>query len=120
MITTTLPVEVKDWVSNIGNSTPSEMSNRYCKDAVLLATYENLLVGRKNIMGYFVSFLNKDNLRCTIAQNITQLIGYEQIASGIYLFSFSDNGKNKVVEARYSFVVKDGLIINHHSSETPE
>ena len=73
-----------------------------------------------SLVTYFESFLDKENLKCQVINNVTQIGGSEQIASGIYLFSFTENGKKQVVEARYSFVVKGGLVINHHSSETPE
>jgi hypothetical protein len=120
MYSNKLPNEVSDWVSSIGRSTPAQMARKYSRNSVLLATYENLLIGRDDIQGYFESFLDKENLKCQVVNNVTQIGGSEQIASGIYLFSFTENGKKQVVEARYSFVVKGGLVINHHSSETPE
>ena len=120
MYSNKLPNEVSNWVDSIGRSTPAQMASKYSRSAVLLATYENILIGRIDIQGYFDSFLDKKDLKCWVVDNVTQMVGNEQISSGIYLFSFIENGKKKVVEARYSFVVKGGLVINHHSSETPE
>jgi hypothetical protein len=120
MVSSKIPKIVVFWAHSIGNATPRDMTSFYFDRAVLLATYEDLLFGKSQIEGYFDSFLDKDNLYCKIIKNITQSNGLEDIASGIYLFSFTENGKNKVVEARYSFVIYDGKILNHHSSETPE
>ena len=120
MVSKTIPRIVEFWANSIGSLTPSEMSSLYSIHAVLLATYENLLVGQHEIKGYFEDFLDKENLSCKIVGNVTQSFVREQIASGIYLFSFTENGKTKTVEARYSFVIYDGKIVNHHSSETPE
>jgi hypothetical protein len=120
MYSNKLPIEVSNWVAGIGSSTPIEMTKRYAENSVLLATYENMLVGRSEIKGYFDDFLDKENLKCEVVRNVTQIGLYEQIASGIYVFSFIDKGSIQVVEARYSFVVKGGLVVNHHSSETPE
>lgn len=120
MVSRTIPYIVDYWSKIIGNVPSSDIVSLYSSNAVLLATYENLLVGKTAIKGYFDEFLNKENLSCKIVENITQNFIREQIASGIYLFSFTENGKKKTVEARYSFVIYDDKIINHHSSESPE
>ena len=39
--------------------------------------------------------------------------------TGVYEFSYTENGKRQSVKARYSFIVKDGLITKQHSSEVP-
>ena len=120
MITKTIPPIIKVWEKSIANRNPKIMTDLYTTNAILLATYETLLVGKENIMGYFVDFLDKDNLQCKIIENYTQNFSSNQVASGIYLFSFSDKvWKKKVVEARYSFVIAGGKIINHHSSVVP-
>jgi hypothetical protein len=120
MVSKTIPYLVDFWAKSIGALTPYEMSNLYSDNAILLATYENLLLGKQQIRGYFDDFLDKENLSCEIVDNFTQSFAREQIASGIYLFSFTENGNEKIVKARYSFVIYDGKIVNHHSSETPE
>ena len=116
-----IPSVIKIWEQLISKRNPKIMSDLYRDNAILLATYEPLLIGRENIMKYFVEFLDKENLQCNIIENYTQVNAFSQTASGIYLFSFSDKvWKNKVVKARYSFVIESGKIINHHSSIVPE
>tara|TARA_R110000822_G_scaffold55834_11_gene141523 strand:- start:1890 stop:2258 length:369 start_codon:yes stop_codon:yes gene_type:complete len=114
------PRIIEQWASSIKKRSPELMTKFYCNESILLATYDTLLIGKSEISKYFISFLNKKNLRCTINRNYTQVIDNRSfVASGIYTFEFLDDEKNNKVEARYSFVVKDGIIINHHSSEVP-
>ena len=95
----------------------------YSKNAVLLATFEPMLLGRNQIFGYMVDFLDKDNMSCQIMKNVTQIDEDKDtmIASGIYLFTFDDeDGDRQEVLARYTYVINEGRIINHHSSVMPE
>ena len=118
-----VPKIVQKWVSLIPERSPKKQSSLYSKNAVLLATFEPMLLGRKEIFGYMLEFLNKDNMTCRIIKNVTQIDEDRDtmIASGIYLFSFDDeDGDRQEVLARYTFVINEGRIITHHSSVVPE
>ena len=39
--------------------------------------------------------------------------------TGIYNFSYTENGKKVNAKARYSIIVKDGQITKQHSSQVP-
>ena len=122
-MTTRVPKIIKKWVESIALRNPQKQTRLYSKNAVLLATFEPMLVGNKAILGYMKEFLDKDNLECKITRNVTQIDRDRdtKIASGLYTFSFIKNGvKQKIVHARYTFVVNSGRIINHHSSIVPE
>ena len=113
---------VNSWSSSIQFRDPMRMLEFYSDDAVLLATYSNLLVGKEQILDYFISFLDKEDLKCTITFDTTQL-DYDKdttIYNGLYYFSFRDQGQMKVVRARYTFVVNLNKIVTHHSSLLPE
>ena len=74
------------------------------------------------LMDYFIHFLNKEDLKCTITKDVSQL-DYDQdttIHNGLYYFSFRDQGQMKVVKARYTFVINQNQILTHHSSLLPE
>jgi hypothetical protein len=117
-----LPDIISEWVKGISKQDPKYMTSLYSSNAVLLATYEPLLLGRKDIYEYFVDFLNKKNLKCKVTTCITQRgkVGIF-VSSGLYTFTFRDEkGENKVVDARFTFVIKDNYIVTHHSSESPE
>ena len=111
---------VNSWASSIKYRDPMRMLEFYSDNAILLATYSNLLVGKDQILDYFISFLNKEGLKCTITDNYTERIGNSFAYSGLYNFSFYDQGQFKVVKARYTYVIKNNQIVMHHSSEQPE
>jgi hypothetical protein len=120
MISKQVPTIVGVWVKRIGDMSPSRMVELYRDNAILLATFEPILVGKESIHTYFVDFLDKKNMKCKILKNRTQsILPNHLIVSGIYVFSFTENGIGKMVEARYSFTIVDGKIANHHSSLMP-
>jgi uncharacterized protein (TIGR02246 family) len=119
-----IPKLVQRWVGLIEKGDPKQQAKLYSRKAVLLATFEPMLVGRKAIYGYMQEFLDKPNMECEIVKNVLQIDKDKdtKIASGIYIFTF-DNEKNRKRErvvARYTFVLNKGKIINHHSSVYPE
>ena len=120
MISKQVPTIVGVWVKRIGDMSPSRMVELYRDNAILLATFEPILVGKESIHAYFVDFLDKKDMKCKILKNRTQsILPNHLIVSGIYVFSFTENGIGKMVEARYSFTIVDGKIANHHSSLVP-
>ena len=120
---TRVPKIVQRWVDSIKKTDPVLQSKFYSKGAILLATYETMLLGRQEILGYMQRFLDKKNMRCRILENYTK-IDYDRdtkIANGLYEFKFTDeNGETQSVIARYTYVINRGKIITHHSSENPQ
>ena len=120
-----IPKAVNNWVAVISqpNVTPDDMASLYSRTAVLLATFSSFLKGTEEIKEYFVDFLDKKNLKCEIIKNDTKKCkdtGTE-IANGIYVFSFvNENNQTEMVIARYTYVVRKGKIITHHSSLNPK
>lgn len=115
------PEEVVAWTEAISERNPSVMVGFYAKEALLLATFESLLVGKKAIYGYFVEFLDKENLQCEILENYTQELEGVDVCSGLYAFTFMENGEPQRVIARYTYAVNNkGQITTHHSSVNPE
>jgi hypothetical protein len=115
------PPEVKAWTEAISERNPSVMVGFYANDALLLATFESLLVGKEAIYEYFVEFLDKENLQCEILENYTQKFEHVDICSGLYAFTFVEDGEEQRVIARYTYAVNNkGQITTHHSSVNPE
>ena len=124
-----IPNLVQEWADSISHRDSRQMTDFYSRNAILLATYESLLVGRPQIKGYFNDFLDKENLQCEIITNYTKVSLDKDIviANGLYEFSFSEKVKPQNVLARYTYVIardnnpsSNGKIITHHSSENPE
>tara|TARA_R110000851_G_scaffold24051_1_gene69831 strand:- start:1787 stop:2152 length:366 start_codon:yes stop_codon:yes gene_type:complete len=117
-----VPKIVQKWVDNIKRTDPKSQTQFYSKKAVLLATFETMLLGREQIMGYMIKFLDKQDLKCRILENYTKIDEDRdtKIANGLYEFVYVENGKVEKVIARYTYVINKGRIITHHSSVNPE
>ena len=121
-MTKRVPKIVQKWADTISQSNPDLQSKFYSKGAILLATFDTMLLGREQIKGYMIEFLDKQDMRCRILENYTK-IDYDKdtkIANGLYEFTFIENGEKQKVIARYTFVINRGRIITQHSSLNPE
>tara|TARA_R110000824_G_scaffold398319_1_gene602266 strand:+ start:461 stop:835 length:375 start_codon:yes stop_codon:yes gene_type:complete len=123
VMTDRIPTIVKEWCATIQQRNPKKQLSLYDKHPILMATFENMLVGRDELYQYFIEFLDKQDLRCQIDQNVT-IVDHDrdtQVANGLYSFSFIDeNGEPQEVKARYTFVICGGRIITQHSSVQPD
>jgi hypothetical protein len=119
-MTNRIPNIVQSWANSIANRDAKTQTSFYSKDALLLATYEPILIGQEEIYNYFLDLLNKNNIRCIIRENYS-INNLEMIvASGLYTFSFEDDDNETInIPARYTFVIHRNRIIDHHSSEEP-
>jgi len=121
MMTRRIPTIVQKWADSISKRNAKNQTLFYSKQALLLATYEPILIGQKEIYKYFVDLLSKKNIRCKINENYSIANPEILVASGLYTFSFEDENNQTVnIPARYTFVIYDNQIIDHHSSEQPK
>ena len=94
--------------------------------APVLGTFaKNIKKGRDSILPYFVGLFKKENLKVDFTDQIfINDIEDGYIISGIYIFSYTENGVIQKVRARYSFTIQyiygKPFIINQHSSIVPE
>ena len=117
----TPPAILLKWAKGISSKDPKYMTSFYSKRAVLLATYEPLALGQKEIYDYFVDFVDKNNMKCEITTCINQRgLDGVVVSSGFYTFTFEDKTGLQEVEARFTYVLLDNKIVNHHSSEMPD
>jgi hypothetical protein len=119
-MTNRIPNIVQSWANSIANRNAKTQTSFYSKDALLLATYEPILIGQEEIYNYFIDLLSKKNIRCIIRENYS-INNLEMIvASGLYTFSFEDDDNETInIPARYTFIIYRNRIIDHHSSEEP-
>ena len=83
------PAILLEWAKGISKNDPKYMTSFYSKKAVLLATYEPMALGRKDIYEYFVEFVDRRNMTCEITTCVNQRD--EQgivVSSGFYIFTF--------------------------------
>ena len=124
---------ISEWATDISLREPKRMLSYYSQDAILLPTYDDICIGKSEILEYFVEFLDKPNLNCKITsafiqsnivylhQAIATIGGVVIVCSGTYTFTFDDPDSRTAqsVDARFSYVIHNDMIINHHSSVMP-
>lgn len=113
------------WAQAIESRTPENVIKLYHPDGVLWGTLaQEYRHGHKNIVHYFDSFLDKEDLRCEFKDGIIRVHHDLAFYSGAYEFTWTFAGKPVVLPARFSFVYKkvhdDWLIMEHHSSMFPD
>ena len=120
-MTNKIPKLVQNWANSIAERNANLQTSFYSRDAILLATYEPILIGQEEIYYYFKGLLEKKNIRCNIRENYSVNYLETIIASGLYDFSFDDeDNESIVIPARYTFVIYNNKIVDHHSSEEPK
>ena len=116
--------QVKKWEMLFNNNDIS-IINTYANNGILIGTFaQKIKKGRETIKPYFEGLFKKQNLRVKFDKDVfVNELDEAYILSGFYEFSFDENGENKKINTRYSFVVQNVngqmLIVNHHSSEIP-
>jgi uncharacterized protein (TIGR02246 family) len=112
---------LNDWKKNFDSKNLNGIVNNYSQDGILVSTFGDILTGREAIKEYFIGLFKKDNLGVIYLDEpqIVNLNGSITL-TGLYEFSYSENGKMTNVKSRYSFICKkiDGknYIIKQHSS----
>ncbi|MGL4881899.1 MAG: DUF4440 domain-containing protein, partial [Waterburya sp.] len=75
------------------------------QEAVLLATFNDELDTPDEIKNYFIGLTQKPDLKVVFnGQNVRVLDDNTATNSGLYTFSYTENGKTVEVPARYTFL----------------
>ena len=77
----------------------------------------------ESIRECFTAFLSRTELKVTFYHPYIRVLGDTAINTGYYTFAWREEGRSKVLLARFSFVYarREGrwLIVDHHSSQVP-
>ena len=116
---------IKRWEVNFNTKNLKGLLNSYSPNATFLGTFaKNVKQGRPLIESYFIGLFKKENLKVKFDPSFfTNELEDGYIISGTYVFQYTEDGKEKKVKARYSYVCEyiGGVlyIVNHHSSVVP-
>lgn len=116
------------WCESIGKAhgDPKIVTQYYAPKAILLPTLSEKIKSNENhgLDSYFKKLTSHPNIKCTPKTLITRMYKETAINTGLYKFSYTDNGKTVTIPARFTFIYeKDNgkwLIIKHHSSKMPK
>jgi uncharacterized protein (TIGR02246 family) len=113
------------WGQALASRDAKRISSLYDPEAILLATLSNKLSSETDIFNYFTGLTKREGLKVRFDQQNIRILDEDTATnSGLYTFSYVDNGKTVDIPARYTFIYeKRGdkwMIIEHHSSVRPE
>lgn len=112
---------LKEWKYCFDNKQLDKITNLYSSEALLVSTFDDIKKGRVQIKDYFKGLFDKEGLNVEFTSPPhTGKIGDLTIFTGVYIFSYIEDGKKESVKARYSILCQkfeSGYkIIKQHSS----
>jgi len=112
------------WQQAIASHNATTIAALYSPDAYLYPTFDNMIDDHAALLEYFKKITQNENLKVVFDKQHIQVYGNVAVNSGLYTFSYQQDGKDVVVPARYTFVYlhhgNEWLIIDHHSSVLPK
>lgn len=113
-----------NWEQAITARNPNHITALYDKNAILYATFSNVVDSPAGLLNYFTKLTKHKNLKVKFIKQTIRVYGDAAINSGLYEFSFTERGKTVTIPGRYTFVYHETptgwVIIDHHSSVMPE
>jgi hypothetical protein len=113
------------WVEALGSGKgEAPIAALYAPEAILLSTFDpKPLETPAAIAAYFQKLTQNPNLKATVQTEKVQTFADGGADSGLYTFSYTKDGKEVQVPARFTFVFHrtpaGWLIVSHHSSVVP-
>jgi len=112
------------WEEALASRKTEKIVDLYEKDAFLYATFENMIDTQAGLIDYFKKLMQHPELKVVFNTQNIRLYGEAAVNSGLYTFSYTENGKTVTIPARYTFVYTHRptgwFIVDHHSSVLPE
>lgn len=114
------------WRAALSSGKAENVVKLYDKDAILLATLAaKPLTTQKDRTEYFTKLTAKAKLAATVTEEHVRLLDEDDaVVTGLYTFSFEEDGKKVEIPARFSFVYEkengQWMIVEHHSSNVPQ
>lgn len=116
---------LKLWTKAIKRRDPSKITSLYSNDFVFLPTLSNeIKLNKQQGFSYFNN-LTKEVRGVELLSCFEQNYENVTVLSGKYNFYKSGNlqtlleSDGSIINARYTFIIKDDKIVNHHSSVIP-
>ncbi len=112
------------WLKAVSTGSSDAVETLYMDDAVLLPILSPVICDDPaKRHDYFKGFTANQNLKGKIDELHTRVLGDVAVNSGHYTFTFTKDGKEVTVPARFTYVYKKTalgwMIVEHHSSLAP-
>ncbi len=108
------------WVKAVNNHDINLLMQVYSDDAMMIPAFSTRIRRNKDqIKDLFRDLFEKNDLRVVPYQVGTQKVDGLKVDSGQYKIKWKSGGFEESNDLRFSFVIKEGKIISHHSSLEP-
>ena len=111
------------WNKALQTRSTQKVVSLYAEDAILLPTLSARVRHNHEEIGEYFDFFLSLSPRATMQEENIRFFGSIAINSGIYVFTVNQNGVEKEIPVRFTFVYQKTdhgwLIVEHHSSALP-
>ncbi len=109
------------WAEAMNSAQVSNVMELYAPNAILIPSMSGQLKKTAGqIKEYFSEFLSKPDFKVEIIEATAQMLEDITVESGIYIFSWLVKRKPHRISARFTLVIQNEKIIQHHSSVAPQ
>lgn len=115
---------LKNWKEAVEGGDAEAIVRLYDKKAIMISTFvQNPLTDNTALLGYYKKVVANPDVRVEIEEEYPRKFGDIAVNTGRYTLSYTQEGEEVVVPARFSFVYqlqgKKWVIVDHHSSAVP-
>lgn len=113
-----------EWKTSVEAADMDAIMALYAQDAIMISTFaQKPLTERKQIEGFFQMVVVNPDIKVEILESHPRTYDKMATNSGRYALSYTQEGEQVVVPARYTFVYKldngKWMVVEHHSSRMP-
>ncbi len=96
----------------------------YDKNAIMISTFvQQPITKRADLLSYYKKVVSNPDVRVEVQESHPRRFGNVAVNTGRYTLSYTQEGEEVVVPARFSFVYQlqggKWVIVDHHSSAVP-
>jgi|CXWL01.1.fsa_nt_gi hypothetical protein len=115
---------IMDWKEAVEGGDAQAIVGLYDKNAVMISTFvQNPITSNAALLGYYKKVVSNPDVRVEIEEEHPRRFGNMAVNTGRYTLSYTQEGEEVVVPARFSFTYqlqgKKWMIVDHHSSAVP-
>lgn len=113
-----------NWKDAVEGGEAEAIASLYDKNAIMISTFVQLpITNHKALLDYYKKVVANPDVRIDIEETHPRKFGNMAVNTGKYTLSYTQEGEEVIVPARFSFVYqlqgKKWMIVDHHSSAIP-
>ncbi len=113
-----------DWKEAVEGGDADAIVKLYDKKAIMISTFvQNPITKHDELLSYYKKVIVNPDVRVEIEEEHPRRFGNMAVNTGRYTLSYTQEGEEVVVPARFSFTYqlqdKKWVIVDHHSSAVP-